>query len=105
MANIQLTLKRQATALAWSELINNATGERPIVINQPNGVKINWKPGQAKKMQEYLNESIDAESSPDDLNVDVDLAPVVIPLILKRYWQYAGGLMLAVYFLGRMQGK
>lgn len=85
MPNIGLALKREAVAQAWSLWISTATGETPNVDRTAEGVDITWKPGQAKKMEAYLSEAMETgEPSPDDLNVNVPLAPVILPIALKK---------------------
>lgn len=84
MANFALTLKREGVAQAWNLWITSATGEAPIMERHENGIDIKWNPGQAVKMEQYLNGAMTAPSSPDDLNVSVDLKPVLIPLVIKK---------------------
>lgn len=84
MADISTTLKREAVTQGWNLWISSATGQAPIIERHSDGVNIKWNPGQAQKMEAYLNDAMTAPSSPDDLNVDVDLKPVLIPLMIKK---------------------
>ncbi len=84
MADWALLGKREIAAQAWSLWINSVTGETPIMEHHDNGIDIAWKPGQARKMEEYLSDAMTKPSSPDDLNVSVDLAPVLFPIAVKK---------------------
>jgi hypothetical protein len=105
MAEYGLTLKREATALAWGAFIGNATGESPIVNRFDDAITIDWKPGQAKKMRDYLTSAMDKEPTPNDLNVNVNLAPVLVPILIKKYWIYVLGFGTAAYVIGRLSRK
>jgi hypothetical protein len=84
--SVKTTLKREALTQAWIMLIHNATGKEPIVERFSNGAKISWHPGQAKLMEKYLADAMKGSDKPepDALNVDVNLAPVLLPLAVKK---------------------
>jgi len=92
MADIAITLKRTAAVTAWSLWINSITGQAPNISQKPNGVDITWKPGQAKKMERYFSDAM-KPSTPDPhaLNVNVDLKPVLLPLVAKKTIGYIAG--------------
>lgn len=96
-----LALKREALILAWQGLIHTATGELPIVERQTDGAKVTFAPGQSAKMSAYILEALSKPRDPNDLNVSVDLAPVIIPVVLKKYWYLFIGVPLTAYLVGK----
>lgn len=110
MANISLTLKREAAVGAWTALISSATGQGPLINRRSDGVDIDWRAGQAKKMEEYISNMITPKkgvSGPkgESINVNVDLKPVIIPLIFKKTWLwvalYTGSIVIITKLLGK----
>lgn len=91
MASTSTILKRTAAAQAWALLISNATGDQPIIRPAKDGIVIEWKPGQADKFRKYLETSMSKPSSPDDLNVTIDMKPVLLPLAVKKLSLYVLG--------------
>lgn len=89
MASISTTVKREALTQAWAAWIMSATGERPNITYYDDGVDITWKEGQARKMEEYLAAAMaEKEPDPNAANVNVALAPVLLPLALKKSLGY-----------------
>lgn len=85
MSSVGKALKREGVVQAWTLWILNATGERPNVTRHEDSVEIDWKPGQAAKMERYLHEAMQPKpQSPDDLNVNVNMIPVLVPLAVKK---------------------
>ena len=90
MASMGTSLKREAITQGWSLWILSATGESPFVERHDAGANIKWRPGQAKKMEQYLLAAMKGgEPDPNDANVSVPLGPVLIPLVIKKYIGYA----------------
>jgi len=103
MASITGALKREAVTMGWSYIIKNATGEEPNIRRAEKGNYITWKPGQARKMETYLNRAMTEETDydPDGINVDVDLAPVLFPLAVKKSLGYIVAYTALVFIIGR----
>ena len=96
------TVKREATIQGISYAINTVTGEAPIIVRTQTGANIEWKPGQAGKMVNYLlsigktdasgvNKKTEGKPS-EGLNVDIPLTPVIVPYVLRKF-----GIYLALY--------
>ena len=103
MASIGTIAKREAMTQGWSLWITSATGQTPNINRHSEGVDITWKTGQAKAMENYLLDSMSSPHNPDDLNVKVDLQPVLLPLAVKKSvaWIviYSAALILGTKFL------
>lgn len=110
MANLGLTLKREAVITGVSYIVEEATGETPIVERLENKTEIKWRPGQARKMTDYLldlTKSGKKTGKPsgkpsEGLNVDIEISPVVIPLVFKKYWPYLLGFSTTLIMIGRL---
>lgn len=110
MANISLTLKREATVGVWTALISSATGQSPLISRRPDGVDINWRAGQAKKMENYISNIITPKKGVfapegESINVKVDLKPVLIPLIIKKSWIWVLLYTSSIVVLTKLIGK
>lgn len=114
MANYQLRAKREATVQGISYWINGITGEDPLVVRKSDGATIKWKPGQAKRMTNYLlsigksskgQPGVPGSPGEKGLNVDLELMPVIVPFVVKKYWLYATGWTLAVVGLTRLVNR
>lgn len=101
MVNLSLIAKRQGLALAYKAWINSATGSFPNSRNLENGIKITFKPGQAKKMSDSIIKSMGAKSAPDDLNVSLPWGQILLPVVFKKYWYYMAGGVISIYLLGK----
>ena len=89
MPNFALAAKRELMTQGWSLWINSATGQDPNVTRYADSVAITWKAGQAEKMEAYLAKAMKgSKHDPNDLNVGVDLGPVLLPLALKKSLGY-----------------
>jgi hypothetical protein len=102
--------KREGLTQAWSLWIKSATGEAPIIQRHATGVNILWKPGQAKKMRDYLDKAMSpstTEKGPDGkpkegVNVKVDFKTVLLPLAIKKSWLYVVGGVAGVALLTKL---
>ena len=101
MANIALNIKREAIIQGWNVWITAVTGTKPIIERTQNGANISWQAGQAKKMENYLNNAMSSKPSKDDMNVSVKLSPVLVPLIFKKYWPYMAVFSTTLILIGR----
>lgn len=84
MANIATIAKREAITQGWNLFITSATGQSPMITRYSEGVNIDWYPGQARKMEQYLLSSMETKLEPGDANVSVNLTPVLVPLGIKK---------------------
>ena len=115
MASVQLKLKREATVQGVSYLVNSITGQDPVVVRKPDGVKIKWHPGQASKLTDYLlslgktqpltESGVPGGTIEEGLNVDVSILPVIVPFVIKKYWLYAAGWTIVVVGLTKLVSK
>lgn len=113
MSSVSTALKREAAIQGWNFWINSATGENPLVERRPDGATLQWKPGQAAKMESYLSEFIPVnpfarftEGPPDPetgepINVSIDFKPVLIPLVLKKFLPWIAVYSLALIYISR----
>jgi hypothetical protein len=82
---------REAKTGAISLLVKQITGEDPIVKRYRERNVINFTPKQVKLLQMYINKQIDAEPS----DVQINIKPVVGPIILRRALPWLIGAALA----------
>lgn len=107
MADLATTAKREAAIQGWNLWIKSVTGEFPIIQRHKNGADIKWRPGQAAKMEQYLYKAMSAptKEDPNALNVNVPLAPVLIPLTIKKTIGYVALYTASVVILTKMIWK
>jgi len=106
MSSVGLSLKREAAIAGWSLWIGSVTGSPPIVNRVPDGANLTWKPGQALLMEKYLSDAMaGGERDPNDLNVGVNLGPVLYPLLVKKTIGYLVGYTLAVAIITKLTWK
>lgn len=102
---------RELITEGWSLLIDKATGERPIVQHLDDKNKIVWRAGQAKKMEQYLSglmkpgkqiTAVPGAPGAFDLSqVEVDMKPVLTPLIIKKVLPYLAVYSIALFYLAK----
>jgi len=104
--SVASALKREGVTQGWNFIIENATGEAPYIERTEVGNFITWKPGQAKKMETYLDKAMkEEEYDPEGINVDVDLMPVLLPLLVKKTIGYVVGAVAIIFFAGQYVGR
>lgn len=105
---VGIALKREGAAQGLKYWINSATGEDPLVIRKPNGIDIEWKPGQAEKMVQYFMDLGKEKPGADpdkSLNVSVPMTQVIVPFIIRKYGLYVLGYTAAVVLASRYLGR
>lgn len=88
-------LKSQGLSLA----IKAATGETPIISDYTDYSELSFDPEQVKRLRQKLHAALSA--APGD--VRIDLAPVIVPVVLKKIAPLAIAGMLGIYLLGRFK--
>lgn len=97
MADIGLTIKREAAAQGYKSLIRSISGSDPNVARYSDGVNITMTNAQAKEFENFLGSKIPfnlfylkskaeqkkAEDEGEGLNVNVNWSKVFIPLAIK----------------------
>ena len=93
----QVDFSRKVKAEALSFLIRIYSGQAPIITEHADYTQIDFSPEQAKLLRNQLTAWQDM--APGDIRINVK--PVIVPYVLKRYGPFiAIGLMGAV-LLGR----
>ena len=88
----------KTTAQGIAFAIAAGTGETPTVVYTDDSAEISFSPDQAKRLSDrLLNELNSTKSSP----VRVNVAPVILPAVLKKYGIYFVGAVALIYLLGR----
>lgn len=105
--SLSVTLKREAAAQGYAMVIRNATGMDPIIQRTTQYTYIKWRPGQDKLMVDYLMDLTKPSSqyNPNDLNVDLELKPVLLPFLFKKYWTWLAGTILISGLAGFTMAK
>ena len=97
MASIPTVLKREATVQGLSLWFKSISGSDPVIRRLEDGSEIEFKPGQAKQIENYFGAKIPynifylgakrkedkEEQTGESLNVSVPWGQVFIPLALK----------------------
>lgn len=82
--NLGSALKREAVAQGYNLWITSTTGQAPVIKRYSDSIEIIWNEGQANVMANSILASMAAPKSPDDLNVNIDFMPVIIPIAIKK---------------------
>jgi hypothetical protein len=77
------------------------TGVYPDIERTENKVIIRLKPEQITKMRSRFRELLDSKPS----GVEVDLKPVLLPVLWEKYWPYVIGIPAGILALGFIFGK
>lgn len=91
---------REAAAQGVSWLVNNITGEYPNIDRAPQNTSITWKPGQAKKLQTYLEGKMKPSDTPG-FGLDIDYKSVIMPIVYKKAIPWVLGASAILILLGR----
>jgi hypothetical protein len=84
------TMQTNAVAL----VIQNLTGEQPVINVYPDHAEIILNQAQVKKLQTFLDHQISGKVKED--RIQLDLSPVIVPVLLKK----AVPLLLLAFALG-----
>lgn len=77
----------QATGLVIA--LGSITGVSPVIQEYADHYSIFWKAEDRKKVTAFLDNSIDKMTSDKKVNpIQIDLLPVVYPIVLKRVAPY-----------------
>jgi hypothetical protein len=95
MANLQTTLKASAIQIAAREL----TGISPEIEQYPDHVRLFWTPENQRAMQQYIENQLKPRPAGD---VQIDVAPILLPLGVKKVLPYALGILAIGFIIGRV---
>lgn len=99
MASIETVSKAKALSLVLGQL----TGATPVITNYQNYSELNWNPTQQKMIAQKIENELNKKRNPSD--VKVNIAPVVVPLVIKKALPFVavgfGVAFVAGYFTGR----
>jgi hypothetical protein len=96
MADIATNIEAQGLALA----IKTATGEEPVVDFAADGsAQLYFTEDAAKRLSNRLYDSFGKPPG----KIKVNMAPVVLPAVIRKYGIYVAIAVLAVYFAGRQK--
>jgi hypothetical protein len=93
-----LNLGREAKAQALAFAIQLVTGQPPIIDRQADYTEISFTPEQAEKLQDVLS----AWQSQEPGEVRINIKPVVLPYVIKKYGLYLAAAVLGGVLLGRV---
>jgi hypothetical protein len=90
----------------YASALGLIVGEKPAVVENGDSVKIVWDEIQVQNLQSRLSDIIDTLIKPKTgPGVSVEVLPVIIPVLLKKFWPYIVGSIGAVaagsFFAGR----
>lgn len=91
----------KAKATAYATAIYLAIGSDPIVEEKSDHMRIRFTTDQQKKLREFIERQMKKGSG----DVRVELAPVLMPIFMKRLLPLAGATLAGFFwFLRRPQG-
>lgn len=93
----QSILKAESIVFA----IEKITGTRPYIQYSPQGADIYFSDSQIKAIRPVLTALLEKKPTPGD-NINIHAAPIVAPIILKKVWPFALGLVALGYVLGKL---
>lgn len=105
MANVSLSLKREAVAQGYSFWVKSVTGTPASLVRRPNGIEVRLSESQINAMSANVLESMNAKPSPEDLNVSMPWGDIMAPVVFKKYWPYMTGGVLALVGVGFLLGR
>ena len=91
--------KRAIKVAAIIYIVEQYTGQSPIVEEFPGYTYIKFTPNQIEKLQQILKNWMDA--APGEIRVDVQ--PVLLPFFLKRWWYWLGATAVAGFGIGKIK--
>jgi len=94
MANLQTTLKAGALQIVAEQL----TGIKPDIETFPDHVRLYWTPENQRAMQYYIENQLKPRPAGD---VRIDVAPILLPLGVKKILPYALGILAIGFIIGR----
>lgn len=95
------SVTREVVTQVYVYIIESITGESPNINREQHRTYISWRPGQAKKLQDFLAAQFEekpmtakeVEAGPPSLlpfsEVIVDTKSVLTPLLIKKTWPLA----------------
>lgn len=98
MANLVTSAKVEGVSLALAQIL----GSTPNTQLYDSYGKISFTPEQTTKLQNMIDSAM-VNKGDDD--VQIDLIPVVLPILLKKIVPVALGVLIVGYILGRRHGK
>jgi hypothetical protein len=87
----------QAKAAAYSTAIYLAIGSSPIVEEKQDHIRIRFTPDQQKKLRDFIE--LQMKKAPGDVRVEI--APILMPIFLKRILPFAGAALAGIFMWGR----
>lgn len=93
MADIRDIAKAKLTAMALGKWL----GVDPELDIQQDHVRIYWPVEKLAIAQDGFSSAMQQK----DKNIRVDLVPVLMPVLTKKYGIYAAGALLSAFLLGR----
>lgn len=105
---------REAVAQLYSLGLEKILGDKPLIKRYDNHTLITWKEGQARAMQKYIARIIWSVGKPVDKapsrefslsEVQVDMKPVLVPLVLKTVLPFLGIYTFLVFYMGRQSRR
>jgi hypothetical protein len=93
MADIRTIAKAKVTALALGKWL----GIDPELDIQQDHVRLFWYPKDLKTVQNSFYNSMQEK----DKKLRVDIMPVLMPALIKKYGIYGFGALVSAFLLGR----
>jgi hypothetical protein len=98
MATLATAAKAQLIGAAFESIL----GSMPLISYTGNQAKISFTSDQSDKLREYVSAKM-SDNTPSD--IDLDLMPVVVPLVLKQMIPIALAILVVGYLAGNMGKK
>lgn len=80
--------------------IEKITGSRPYIQYSPGGTDIYFSAAQVRDVTRNISTMLEKKPSPAD-NINIHAVPIVAPIILKKVWPVALGLIALGYIIGK----
>jgi len=88
-----------AKAQIIAAAVKQVTGARAQIIDGPGYVNLTYAESERQKIRTWLKNQLASKQKSD---INIDLVPIVFPVIMEKTWFIIAGLLLAGYVLGRV---
>jgi len=91
-----MELSRTLKTNAISLFLYSITGESPVIEKYPDYNQLVLSNEQKEKLRQILTEFMAREPG----EIRMELQPIILPVLLKRYWPWLAGISAGALLLG-----
>jgi len=96
---MSVSIMTAAKAQIIAAAVKQVTGAQAQITDGPGYVNLIYAENERKKIRAWLKNQLASKQKSD---INIDLVPIVMPVVIEKTWFIFAGLLLAGYLLGRM---